>query len=81
MLHFLKILIDLYKNYEGKLDNATEIKLKLFMLSDKRIDLLLKKEDFHKNTLSTSQILKNDLKQFINSLFSVALRTINPFNL
>ncbi len=56
-------IIDLYKNYEGKLDNATEIKLKLFMLSDKRIDLLLKKEDFHKNTLSTSQILKNELKQ------------------
>ncbi len=55
-------IIDLYKNYEGKLDNATDIKLKLFMLSDKRMDLLLKKEDFHKNTLSTSQILKNELK-------------------
>ncbi len=56
-------IIDLYKNYEGKLDNATDIKLKLFMLSDKRMDLLLKKEDFHKNTLSTSQILKSELKQ------------------
>jgi hypothetical protein len=55
-------IIDLYKKYEGKLDDVNEIKLKLFMLSDKRINLLLKKEAFHKNTLSTSQILKNELK-------------------
>jgi len=55
-------IIDLYKKYEGKLDKVDEVKLKLFALVDKHVNLLLKKEDFHKNTLSTSQILKNELK-------------------
>ncbi len=55
-------IVDLYKKYEGKLDKVDEIKLKLFALVEEHLRLLLKKEDFHKNTLSTSQILKNELK-------------------
>ncbi len=55
-------IVELYTQFEGKLTDEIEIKLKLFMLADQQMNLLLKKEDFHKTTLSTSQILKNELK-------------------
>jgi len=55
-------IVELYTQFEEKLTNENEIMLKLFMIADQQINVLLKKENFHKNTLSTSQILKNELK-------------------
>ena len=40
-----------------------EIKLKLFYLVNERLDELFKKEEFHKYTLDTTQILKEELEK------------------
>jgi len=55
-------VVKLYEDYEGKIENPSELKLKLFKLISLRIDKLFKKEAFHKYTLSTSQILEKELE-------------------
>jgi len=55
-------IVDLYDKYEGELDNDYEIKMKIFSLVSKRLSILFKKEAFHKDTMSTSQILDGELK-------------------
>ena len=56
-------IIKLYENFKGKLVDDQEIKLKLFFLVNERLDELFKKEEFHKYTIDTSQILKKELEQ------------------
>lgn len=55
-------IVELYEKYEGKLNDDDEIKLKIFSLASKRLSTLFKKEAFHKDTMSTSQILDDELK-------------------
>ncbi len=55
-------IVKLYEKYEGKLNDNQEIKLKLFSIVSQRLSLLFKKEAFHKETMSTSQILVDELK-------------------
>ena len=42
--------------------NANNIKLKLFKIVTTNLDTLFKNEDFHKNTMSTDTILKDELE-------------------
>lgn len=56
-------IIKLHKSFESKLVDDQEIKLKLFFLVNERLDELFKKEEFHKYTIDTSQILKEELGQ------------------
>ena len=58
-------IVELYTQFEGKLDTENEIRLKLFSLADKRVNVLHQKEAFHKDTMSISKILKNELKSLI----------------
>jgi len=51
-----------YINEEG--DNGFNLKLKFFSFVNDRLDRLFKKEEFHKYTMSTSQILKKELELF-----------------
>ncbi len=55
-------IVKLYEKYEGKLNDNLEIKLKLFSIVSQRLSLLFKKEAFHKETMSTNQILIDELK-------------------
>ena len=56
-------IIKLHENAEVKLMDDQEIKLKLFYLVNERLDELFKKEEFHKYTLDTTQILKEELEK------------------
>jgi len=55
-------IVDLYEKYEGKLNDDNEIKLKIFSIASQRLSSLFKIEAFHKDTMSTSQILDDELK-------------------
>ncbi|XLS27435.1 hypothetical protein ACJD0Z_09520 [Flavobacteriaceae bacterium M23B6Z8] len=55
-------IIDLYEKFEGKITDPQELKLKLFRIVDDKLNTLFKTEEFHKNTLSTSKILKAELE-------------------
>jgi len=55
-------IIELYSLYEGKLETENEVRLKLFALVDNRINELHDKEAFHKDTMSISEILEEELK-------------------
>ena len=55
-------IVDLYEKYEGKIDNEQEIKLKLFSIVSNKLTKLFKKEEFHDNSLTTGQILEEELK-------------------
>ncbi len=54
-------IVKLYENGFNVDTDAMEIKLKLFKYVDTDLDELLKKEAFHKNTVSTNSILKEEL--------------------
>ena len=54
-------IVKLYENGFNVDTDTMEIKLKLFKLVDNDLDELLKKEAFHKNTVSTNSILKEEL--------------------
>ena len=56
-------IIELYKEHEQTTKDINKIKFYLFALSDKKLQRLFKKEKFHKSTLSTGDILNNELKQ------------------
>ncbi len=65
-MYFSNGIIDegIVKIYEEGFDidaDAMEIKLKLFAIIDKDLDDLLKKEAFHKKTISTNTILQEEL--------------------
>lgn len=57
--------------YESKLDPEDDLKLKLQLFSfvDQRLDELYKTESFHRNTMSTSDILKKELKALEENFF------------
>jgi len=55
-------IVDLYEKYEGEITDSEEIKLKLFSLISERLSLLFKKEAVYKGSISTSQILEEELK-------------------
>ena len=56
-------IVKLYEDYEGKLSDPNEIKLKLFSLASKQLSQLFVKEAQYVDSLSTSQILEEELKQ------------------
>jgi hypothetical protein len=56
-------IIKLNENFEGNSIKDQEIKLKLFLLLNERLDELFKQEEFHKYTINTSQVLKEELEQ------------------
>lgn len=65
-MYFSNGIIDegIVKVYENGFDidaDAMEIKLKLFQFVDQDLEELFKKEEFHKNTISTNQILEEEL--------------------
>jgi hypothetical protein len=56
-------IVRLYEDFEGKLNDPNEIKLKLFSLISEQLRIIFKTESQHLNSLSTSQILEEELKQ------------------
>lgn len=54
-------IAELYENGYDVEDEALAIKLDLFELVDERLNQLFLNEDFHKQTFSTSSILKDEL--------------------
>ena len=56
-------IVKLYTDYKERLTDENDIKLTLFALVDKQLRALAKKEAFHTDTMSTSEILKNELQQ------------------
>jgi hypothetical protein len=54
-------IVKLYKKGFDKDADATTIKLELFKIVDHDLEALFKKEAFHKKTLSTDTILKDEL--------------------
>ncbi len=56
-------IIDVYENFEGVIDDKQALKLKLFSVVSEKLNQLFKKEDFHKDALSISRILKAELEQ------------------
>ncbi len=56
-------IVELYEKYEGKIDTENDIRIMLFTIADNKLKRLFKKEKFHKSTMSTRDILNNELKQ------------------
>ncbi len=54
-------IVELYEEFDGKIIDDEEIKIKLFTVTSKRLSILFEKEAFHKSTMSTSKILENEL--------------------
>lgn len=65
-------ILKLYETHENKNQNVLELKLKLFSLVSISLDKLYQKEAFHKDTLSTSQILDQELEQ-LDEIFEADL--------
>lgn len=63
-------IVKLYSKGFDKDANATTIKLELFKIVDNDLEALFKKEAFHKNTLSTDSILKDELES-LNEVYTV----------
>lgn len=55
-------VVKLYEVKEGMIEDEKELKLELFKLVSEQVDKLFKKEEFHKYTLSTSQVLEKELE-------------------
>lgn len=60
-------IVKLYEGYKDKIDNLNDLKLKLFALVSEHLDELYKKEEFHKNTVSTSKMLERELALLIEN--------------
>jgi len=56
-------MVELYKKYEGKIKGEETLKLKFFSLANEKLNQLFKKEAFHKNTMSTNDILNRELEK------------------
>jgi hypothetical protein len=54
-------VLEFYESGFNMDDDAATIRLKLFKLVDAGLDKLFEKESFHKNTISTSEILEEEL--------------------
>lgn len=54
-------IITLFEDVNGTIQSQDELKIKLFTLTSKRMDDLYTSEKFHKNTLSTDELLANEL--------------------
>lgn len=54
-------IIELYEKYEGTVDNTQELKLRLFGIVEEKLNLLLKNEGFHKDSVSITDILNTEL--------------------
>lgn len=67
-------ILKLYENYKDKIDNDQKLKLKLFEIISDNINELYKREEFHKDTLSTSKILNREL-ELLESNFEMDLDT------
>ncbi len=63
-------IVKLYSKGFDKDADATTIKLELFKIVDNDLEALFKKEAFHKNTLSTDSILKDELES-LNEVYTV----------
>lgn len=61
-------IVNLYDS-EQDLDDDMKLKLRLFSFVDQRLDELYKTESFHRNTMSTSEILKKELKTLEEKFF------------
>ncbi|THD67888.1 hypothetical protein E7Z59_09570 [Robertkochia marina] len=61
-------IVNLYDS-EQDLNDDLKLKLKLFSLVDQRLDELYKTESFHRNTMSTSDILKKELNSLEEKFF------------
>jgi len=57
------VILQLYEDFDGELKEDGQLRLKLFTLVNENLDKLFKKEEFHKDTLSTSQILNSELEK------------------
>jgi len=55
-------VVKLYESNNSKIENQKELKLELFKLVSLQVDKLFKKEEFHKYTLSTGQVLEKELE-------------------
>lgn len=55
-------VVKLYETNNEQFNNLKELKLELFKLVSQQVDKLFKKEEFHKYTLSTSQVLEKELE-------------------
>lgn len=67
-------IIRLYEVCKDEKSSAHNLKLKLFGLISDSLDQLYKNEEFHKNTLSTSEIIKREL-ELLNEDFEMDLDT------
>ena len=56
-------VVNLYDEIGKSKKESDNFKLKLFLMVNNRLDEIFKKESFHKNTFSTSQILAKELQQ------------------
>ncbi|UOB17732.1 hypothetical protein [Abyssalbus ytuae] len=56
-------ILQYYETFEQEDVDSIELKLRLFRLTNERLDELQKNEEWHLNTLSTSKILKKELNQ------------------
>ena len=61
-------ILDLYEESDDLVDDM-KLRLRLFALVDKRLDELYEKESFHKDTMSTSVILRNELQTLEEKFF------------
>lgn len=61
-------ILKLYESTED-LNDDMKLKLRLFSFVDKRLDELYKTESFHKDTVSTSGILKSELQAMEEKFF------------
>ncbi|WP_224490426.1 hypothetical protein [Robertkochia flava] len=61
-------ILDLYEESD-QLEDDMKLKLRLFALVEKRLDELYEKESFHKDTMSTSGILRKELKTLEENFF------------
>ncbi len=55
-------VVTLYESNDIKVEDQKELKLELFKLVSLQVDKLFKKEEFHKYTLSTSQVLEREME-------------------
>lgn len=62
-------ILKLYEEAEALNSDDLKLKLRLFSLVDERLDELYEKESFHQNTLSTSDILKRELRSMEETFF------------
>lgn len=58
-------ILSIYEEYGEDITDPTDLKLKLFKAVNDQLDTLFKNEEWHLNTLSTSNILSKELDQLV----------------